>query len=277
MARFRIPEHDLLHAEELLRAGAMLKDAAATIGCNPDVLSIKLRARGVTIPRRSGHNRLTLPADFILAAHEAGMSVKQIADALGGTRAPIVKLLRAHGRHIRNGTEANLIRFASASAATLREVTRAARAKRMGNLAVHAAAGGAAAIGEGEREVFSALQSAGHNPVQQLLVDGYAIDVACGQVAVEVKFSALNRLCERRERMEKLCKRGFAMVYIVLCNGWRNIADKLFAALDFTCRNPPAPGQYRVIRGDRKNNPAGVYVCDYPVIRGAHDAAGVAV
>ena len=264
MARFRIPEHDLLHAEELLRNGALLKDAAATIGCNTDHLGVKLRERGVTIPRwRGGQRRLDLPADEIIARYNAGESCKSIAANLGCTRPPIVRLLREHGVTVRGGGAANRLRFADASADQLRAITAAARAKRMQNLSAHAVAGDIAAIGEGEREFFAALQAAGFEPVQQLIVDGYALDIACGKVAIEVKFSAGNRLCRRREREVHLIKSGWRIVYVVLTDGWSAARDNFIAALEFSCRLPPAAGKYRVIRRSPENAPNEVDINDY--------------
>lgn len=110
-------------------------------------------------------------------------------------------------------------------------------------------------VGFGEREIIAELGQAGIEFVSQAAVDGYNIDILCGNLAVEVHPYKAGPLIstQRLRRTVKLLSSGYSVLYIWLHDGHlpsRKCLDNLVAFCDIASRNPSPLGQYRVIRGD---------------------------
>ena len=91
----KVSEALIDHAQELVEAGVDLIDASAEIGVHPNVLSKKLKARGVVIRRGAtgGRNRLNLPEADIVAEYQSGAGTPAIAAKYGVSTMAIRNLL----------------------------------------------------------------------------------------------------------------------------------------------------------------------------------------
>jgi hypothetical protein len=248
--------HDTLiaHAAELIRTGANLKDAAAAIGCNPDELSKKLRTIvGLTIDKRRDWNAL---GDEIVSLYKSGMGTTAIAAHLGAPRhaASNVRDVLTRRGIMRDRSEANVRRFANAAIEQKRTITAKARTKRRRNLVATAESLKAShSIGFGEDDVVAALAAARVPFRRQLIVDdNYLVDVAIGNVAMEVTaFSTAATLhAGNSARFKKLFECGFTVMFVVV-NHLPTIAahaNDIVAAVKLAQANQATRGEYWVVK-----------------------------
>ena len=268
----------ITHAHELVSAGSTVKDAAAEIGISADVLSKKLRARGVAI-RRNGWappNRKELPEDLIIQRYLAGESILALAKSFDVARGVIVDRLKTKGCDIRGGSEANLLRMGRLSSDAKRSLVSKARAVRATNLVNAAAANGESrAIGIGENEIAAALVALGYDVVRQQIVDDYLIDIAIGDIAVEIKSKAAFTLSGigGLKRTKHLFERGKRLVVVTIDDKVCIIErlNEIVALVDFTCRHPAPLGEYWMVRCCRRRAKLGYYLYDLTIERRTPD------
>ena len=268
-----ISELNISDAASAILAGELLINIAARIGINPDVLSKKLRARGIVIPKRvpAGHNKLTnLPEKLIIDEYLRGISELALAQQFKISRGTIAKILIRNNIIRRTGSEANFLRMAKLTAVERTELISFARQQRIENMitAVHSNILDNPAIGIGEREIAQSLEFFGHSVVRQKIVGAYMLDIAVGNVAVEVKFSARSLLHRIFKREKYIVESDFRLVYVLIdsINCVNRHLNHLISYVDFACRYPPAAGQYRVIRCDGTNNTPRFYVRDRAIV-----------
>lgn len=254
------------HAEGLFQSGLHLAAIARQLGVNPDNLSKALRARGFKIPRvkMPSANRKDLPGEEIAALYSAGMSELELSRRFECSRTSIRRYLLEQGCNIRGRSEAAFVSASRLSPEFRKQRAKPAQdalrgAKRSKNeliaRAVYAEQVGIAhRIGEGEELFDQALSDRGIPFKRQTRVDIYNVDFSVGSVAVELKkgrTSVQNARAEARKgRVKKLIDHGFAVLYVCFESERALQAglEYVIAALHETRRNPPAPGQYRVVR-----------------------------
>lgn len=257
---------------EMVISGFTLKDAANKIGFHPDIVSKHIRGRGVVIPKHTpgGHNKINyLPDDKIIAAYTTGRSELSLSIQYDVSRAVIRKILIEKNIPIRTGSEANCIRMGAMSTEDRRKLVSPARSMRIAKM-IRSAENGAknSAIGIGEVEVSRLLENIGHNVTRQKEIGAYLVDISIGNMAVEIKFNSRGLIHRRKEREKKIIERGYFFVYVVF-NVESAFSEKLndiVRLIDFTSRNPPPIGKYRVIRCNGKTTPAEIKFYDRPAI-----------
>lgn len=262
------------HAQLLVSQGATLKEVGVRLGCNPDNLGEKLRARGVDTQAAAAAKRKNRPEGAhdqeIIALYTQGVSVLRLAQQFGLNRGTINRVLKHARLAIRTSREANLIRMGAMSDSDRKALTAAAndafrRAPhaviRKGQLtrAARVEAGQSQINqGVGEPEVLAALTPLGARP--QVSVGPYNVDVGLGTVAVEVKFGCGGGHRSREgEKIKYLLERGWRVVYVVFMSrqALRDGLDYIVPLVDMLQRKPPAPGQYWVIRCGFQQSPVG--------------------
>jgi hypothetical protein len=256
---------DLLdRAKILLDSGSTYPQAANILGCHPHNLSIALRNTGYTPPHVIAKQEMISRCDAaipeISKAYNAGESVKSLSNRFGFTRESIRQRLAYHGVPIRGGSEANIVSMQAMTPEQRAFRVSKARDTRFAAMRKSAMDGtSAAAIGIGEREITSALRSAGYEVDQQFPVNGYMIDFVFGDVAVEIKCNVTARFTvgagRERERAEKIIEAGFKVCFVVI-NSTDSItlaSDQLIALLEVVRRSPPCAGKYWMIRSAVEN------------------------
>ncbi len=252
MAR-KIPDALISHAAKLVEGGSKLKDAALAVGYTADELSKRLRTMGVKVDQRRDWNAF---APEIIRLYQSGLGTTAIATAIGAPRhsAGNVRDVLIRNGIMRSRSDANITRFAAEAPEVRKGIIRKARSVRMQNLFAAAKEGvDHAAIGFGERETADILHSAGFDIRHQVIVeDNYLIDIAIGNIAIEVKTNAVsaNIATHNGERFEKLAKRGYVIVFLVVNHipTLTHHADDLIAIIKIIQASPTASGQYWVIR-----------------------------
>jgi len=254
MAR-KLAESLIDHAAALMRDGSTLGHAAETIGCNPDVLSVYLRQRGVdtAVGKRRSTPRLDLPAEDIIAAYQAGHGTTALAAQYGVVPQTIRKLLIHNSVAIRSRFEANqLIAAFKTPEQHIAGIT-AARTVRHNNMvrASHDATLPNPAIGVGERELAATLKASGLPVRQQVLVDGYLIDIVVEDIAVEVTANVTHAAPSRNpSRFKKLIERDFMVIFAIIPNtaAFARQRQNFITTIDSAYRQPTVRGEYWVVR-----------------------------
>jgi hypothetical protein len=246
----KIPDDLVADAAKLIKAGSKLKDAARTIGCNPDDLSKRIRAIGLKSDRRRDWNAV---GDKIVLLYKTGLGTTAIAAKLGAPRhaASNVRDVLIRRGLMRGRSEANVIRFRE-DAELRSSITIKARKKRRRNLVAAAQGLNASySVGFGEDAVVAVLSEL--SPQRQLIVDdNYLIDIAVEKIAVEVTaFSTAAMLhAGNSARFKKLFERGFTIMFIVVNHLPTTAAhaDDIVAAVKLAQTNPPTRGEYWVVK-----------------------------
>lgn len=251
MAR-RIPDELITQAAELVKNGTQLKEASAVIGCSVCQLSKRLKVMGV---EAAWHINWESHAEEIFSLYEGGMGTPAIAAHFGipNNGSAIRKMLTKYGRmRDKSCAQSKLAsrktfaeKKASAAIAKTQQIVRMRKAV-LNNFPHNG-------IGFGEFEVCQILEEFGFNPVaQKVFGDFNAIDIAAGNIAVEVKTSATHAYISKdgRARFEKLSECGYSLVFVVVNHipTLRRHADDLIRIIQRAQSNPPAPGEYWVVR-----------------------------
>lgn len=180
----------------------------------------------------------------VVSDFDEGMSVLALHRKYGVQRSTILRILADGGRQPRSGSAANKIRFRSPEA--------------RGRQAIKAHL----SMGKGESEFYELLAERGITAERQKIVGNRNIDLAVGNVAVEVHAGLYNPFapCSReRDRCKELVRAGWHVVFVWTAG--RRIsgycADKVVALIEELGGLPAIPGEYRVLSGDGKTAAAG--------------------
>ena len=263
-----------LDVDDLIRqhvAGASIVSLAAANGCNPKTVHAAFQRAGfkpITHRDRLQQrfaNAIDMPA--VLAMHAQGVSMLQIAKHFGVTRAPIVKLLRKEGVHIRGQSEAETLKWQTIKA-TPGGVERQCAAAWEGARQpkpVESIIRGAVShqrsvtrVGRNERELAQALKAHGVDTIPQRALHTYNLDLAvdADRVAVEVlcEGTSYAHAARHRKKAEDLIDRGWAVVWVLVTDAEQvdGCAQDVVALLDLFRREPSARGQDWVVRRDGK-------------------------
>lgn len=262
--RARIKDSVIDNAMELiLKDGLTVRDASIVVGVNAALLSQRIRAKGIAIPKPKAKPLKQLPDQEIITLYESGMSELALANKFNVSRGAIRNRLRNSGTHIRGQSEANIVSMANMTFKERQNRTRSAnnalrgakqsvegRKKRAVNLE---SAGYENMIGIGEKEFKDMLEN---NPIDftwQKSCDIYSIDFAVGNVAVELKKSSVATSVSRdvkRGRVKHLRESGYITIYVVFCSIESLIQsfDYIISVINQASRNPPSLSEYWVVR-----------------------------
>ncbi len=212
--------------------------------------------------------RTAVDLDHLRRLYKQGTSVFEMARTLSVSRVTVVSRLKDLGLPIRNGTQANDLRFARMTTNERRNLTRIANIARrkqpistaepadwINGRATKAAMAQSRTVGNGETELFDLLISRGLNPIPQHPVGRYNVDIALSPVAVEVWWGnaypfRVNRFVNRTVNLANL---GWNTIY-VWCSHIvpdEGAAQEVISFYDHVRGNPQTiRPQYRVIRSN---------------------------
>lgn len=256
------------HAANLIRNGEILKVAAEKIGINPVTLSRKLSELGVAVPRGRRGDRVNLPIENIAAMYQDGKSENAIANELGVSRGTVRKRLLRVGITPRTQSEAEELKWAQMSnEARANQVKAAHKASRgvIKSIDTRRAIARtrerikyAHLVGMGEIELLEFLTNRGIHAVHQMAVDSYNIDIAVGNIAVELtrdrgRYTMFNP--KEIKRAEYLLESGYHVMAVEFDSVGTIIecADNLIRFIDEMSRLETTAREYWVVRCRRKD------------------------
>jgi very-short-patch-repair endonuclease len=211
--------------------------------------------------------------DHLVRRYLAGEAPQKLADELGVSRTPVLRLVVAAGVQLRGRSEAEHLKWQRLRAAGREAVERQCRAAwatargRQANpgereRAAQTRMERGACRGRWEGAFAAAFRAAGLSVVEQQAEGPYNLDLALNPlgVAVEVFGSHPHPTRDARERLarkvERLLDRGWGVV-LIRCwyaRGWEvrpgAVAEKLPPLLERASRDEALRGRYGVIRGD---------------------------
>lgn len=248
---------------ELFNKGFGLTEAAKAIGCNADNLSKFVRSRGVVIPKikRSSARRKDLPDQEIIELYNSGISELELSKMFNVARTAIRTRLIESGCEIRSHSEANIVSMARATFEKRKERAKAAHDSLRGVKRSHDelikrsfvrfGSTSTCHIGAGERELYQYFCSLGIDAIWQKPADIYNIDIAIGNIAVELKSGCSNigPAKNSEARTKKIIELGYSVLYLCFVDIESLFAtiDDIVAHLDILRLNPSSLGEYWVI------------------------------
>lgn len=255
MAR-KISSSFINNAAQLVRSGLTVKQAAQAIGCNPDVLSQKLRALGIdtSVGKRQGAASLrrTLPEQEIISLYAEGLGAPALAKRYGCSTATITGILARNDIPKRDGADANRIVALRKTREQHVAGIQNARETRARNMVYAATAGiPTPAVTSAEIVLGDIFSWHGFNPSRQVIIDGYLVDITIDKIAVEVKTRANIASTElETARSKKILERGYSFVFVSTTDtgSLHRHAQDLITLFHRLCANPPTGREYWVIR-----------------------------
>lgn len=250
------------HAIKLItESGLNIVEASNSIGIHKETLRKHLVARGIKVERKI-KNLKELPDNEIISLYESGLSELELSKRFNVSRACIRNRLKHSTVKIRGQSEANIVSMGRMTFEQRQDRTRKAnnalrgskqsvqgREKRASGIEMSAYE---QMIGFGEKDLKDALNQRGIDAIWQKSCGIYNIDLAVGNVAVELKSgsSHLASSDKKRGRIKDLRESGFVSLYICF-----DCVDSLLQSIDYIISNinilnsnPPPLGEYRVIR-----------------------------
>jgi len=252
----KTPESLIDDAQALVSSGASLVEAGKALGVKADIISKRLRERGVVIiagGRPAPNRRKDLPERTMVEAYRSGESELALSLRFGCNRFTVTRILDRNGVERRTRSQANVRRMQDMSSDARRCLIEAARAIRFANMrkAAYDPTSTHYSIGPGEREIADRLERLGYSVSRQEMIGPYCIDMVVRNLAVEVKqktrltFSPYSDI----ERSKYILERGLSLVFVVFDTA-KTVAlalDDVIACLEILCREPPPCSEYRVI------------------------------
>ena len=259
-------------AEQLLRSGMLLKEAAAEVGVSRDALARHLRARGVDTTaskHRPASNRIDLPVEEVVAAYESGESENAVAKRFGVARAVIRRHLNQAGVHVRTQSEAETLKWSQMAPEQREQQYEAAHFAATGRrpsadelqarAVVRQKNPSECFIGVGESDFGQFLQSRHIRFEYQAPIEGYNIDFLIGRVAVEITSArcryAPNNAREIKRAKHLLDSAGIRTLAVVFDNvkTLLHFGDDVLAEADRLDRAKSFGREYWVIRCRRQD------------------------
>lgn len=267
-----------LDVDDLARryqAGEPISQIAESLGVADAVVKRRLVANGCPIRTNSEAQRLRygvteVDDDAIVAAYRDGASCKAVATRFGISRPTIASILVRRGIPVRGRSEASFLRMARTSPERRREITQAAHAAVRGvpHSEEHRAKLARTRqarrfkISPVETELCEMLKAKGLDPIQQLAMGRYNVDVALEEssIAVEVfggHWHASGAHAARyRERTDYILDRGWLPVMLWVTKAFPltvAAADYLVTLHESRRLHEPVDRQEKVIRCDPHN------------------------
>ena len=214
-----------------------------------------------------------LDAHDLARRHEAGESVKALAESVGVSRSAIVVALKKVGVRQRNRSEAMYARMAQATpaqrlawATPSHEASRGKRHTDEHRVKIAQTRETIAVPTRTERKMIEALESHGLKCIPQKAIGRYNIDVALAEprIAVEIfggHWHAAGRHAARyRKRTDHILDAGWTQVVVWVTRDYpieRAAVEYIVALADRLSGDKPARGEEHVIRGDAKPTAVG--------------------
>lgn len=168
-----------------------------------------------------------------------------------------------HKIHIRNGSEANIIRFKDSTIDEKRQIVKKANEamRKLPHSFHHESAikqaiskeNSLSKTGQFERDTIDYLTKLGFKCIPQKSFDAYNIDIAVGNVAVEIHVNSGHPHNNPyfRNRIIKLLKGGWNVFYIKITKqGFNECSLKqLVSFIQFSGKYPTSCRKYGVVRG----------------------------
>jgi very-short-patch-repair endonuclease len=203
---------------------------------------------------------INIDLDDLVSRYESGQSVNSLAKFHNVSRRAIMRRLVLRGVTLRNQSQSEAAKWSLMTEAQranqVRKAHDAVRGKRRSDAEMELrAAVKSRRIGAGETELIELLSARGIHPEGQRPVGRYNIDIACGDVAVEIHRTSGHpmKIARIRDRVENLFSRGYVSLYVWL-RPWEFptdvTADHVVSLLQLFSRSPTEFGKYRVIRAD---------------------------
>lgn len=246
----------------LLDDGLTLKDVGQIVGFHPDNLSKHIRLRGISTNRSKGrkpHNFLNIDTNSIISAYKSGESELSISKRLGFSRNVIRNRLVSNGIEIRDGSEANFLRFQNYSKEQRHDIVKKAQSvwikqvkQRTPDIMKKVARARCKRIGLGERYMCETLTENGINYTTKKACGIYNIDITIGTIAVEIARYRIKSGKSKRfgERFKYISDHGYTFIYISFMNMRQLIAqiDNIIRIIKETDSLPPSKRKNLVIR-----------------------------
>lgn len=248
---------------KLYESGMSVKNIAKNLRMNNTKVAPILKAAGIEVANKLIRK---LPESEIITAFNSGDSVKLIAARFDCARHVIGRILKANEINPRNSSESMYKRMQQATEEERKAITKKAHEtvrnmpksyfdNILSKAAITKQTTGSK-IGIGEQECYKMLQINGFNPIAQFYFGNYNIDIACGNIAIEIhRNPALPHThVAYRKRIINLLKSGWNVIYIKFRASFIQDAafDQLKIMLQTASLNPSVRGQYGMINSAGK-------------------------
>jgi len=252
------------HAASLVKSGVTVKLAASEIGIDQATLSRKLKEIGVKVVRpKTGPRKLDLPIEEIKAMYESGHSENAVAKHFGADRGTIRKRLLKAGVSPRTQSEAEELKWSKmdqqsranqvkSAHDSIRGVPKSMKA-RVVNANTRERLKYDHLIGFGELEFVELLRNKGISFVHQKAVQTYNVDIAIGNIAVELtggcgRYTMFNP--KEINRAVKLLESGYHVVAVEFdsVDTLIHCAEDVLSYINEAGRLKPVDREYWVIR-----------------------------
>lgn len=204
----------------------------------------------------------SLSIETVVSMYNSGMSVKAISENLGFSRSSIVIRLKKAGITQRGRSESMFLRMSSTSIEdrkklvksanqAMRSTTKEQTIERLKKSAITKFQT-KSKVGILEQYFIDHLTSKGLNCIPQFPFNVYNIDIAVGNIAIEIHNSLSNpdRLIHTRQRIIYLLKSGWIPVYVKFRYNTiidKTTFDKIISLFNKSSCNPSFIGHYWVI------------------------------
>lgn len=207
--------------------------------------------------------RINLNETQICEMFNNGVSVNALAKHFSVDRNVIRHRLKKNGVVLRSQSESMLVRMAQTSIEdrkklvakaneTVRNLPKEFHHENACKQAVSKQRTGSK-IGMLESVFMNTLSNVGLNPIAQLAVGPYNIDIACGSVAIEVHNTTANpnSIPRLQERIKYLLKRGWHVIYVKInrrAQLEQITLDQIVSICEIASRNPSIRCEYWMVR-----------------------------
>jgi hypothetical protein len=210
-------------------------------------------------------NRRRRDIDFkkVIELYQSGLSELAISKQFMTSRNVIRTILIKNNIKIRNGSDANIIRFKNSSEKQRKEITQKAnKAVREKPKSFHeqnsikqaiTKENSKSKVGIHEEVFFEKFKSLSFNPILQKAFHVYNIDIAIGNIAVEIHVNSSDphSFPIYKKRVEYLTNAGWNVIYIKITQSGldRICIDNVCELINFIRSNPSFVSKYWMIRG----------------------------
>lgn len=236
-----------------------------------EIMAIRLQRttyeeRKLLSQKGADKRKTKIDPNLIIPFFNEGESVKQIAIRLNIARSVVNRILRENGINHRNGSESMYVRMAQTDIEERKRLTKKAnqvvrelpaeffvKSHTKGSISKQKSG---IKIGKWEKECTDSLREVGLNPIPQCHFRTYNIDIACGNIAIEIHRSTSmpHNHPFYSKRIINLLKGGWNVIYVKFTgDNIQNITfDKIVELCKFTGFNPSDSCQYGMINGAGK-------------------------
>lgn len=261
--RRKITDLDINNAIKLIKSGSTVSEASAEVGFHPDNISFKIRQTGFVIPKRTRPLQFNLSIEDINAMYQGGESENAIAKHYGVSRGVIRKRLLKAGIKPRSQSESEKLKWSKMNEHARHNQVKNAHKSNQGRIvpekerilraSTREKACNQYFVGPGEAEFCELLSDRGIYFVPQKAINIYNVDIAIGNVAVEIT-TDVGRYTMFNPREIKRAKNLLNFGYHVLAVEFPDIStligcsDYIIKTIDEFSRLKPTVSEYWVVR-----------------------------